>query len=474
MTNLFLILKNFLLELQQTDAQEAGRGVLNFPPEAYDESGRRVFQNLKIGGVATFIVPGREGWNPLSAYFQEIRKAAKENKSLNITRIFILPHLHYMRESKLIEHWQLDTQAGIDVKFVVLGKEVLQLLAKGTLDFGIWDDDIVGWYINPKQGMSDAAPKLVFSNRGADLEIYRHIRDQLLSQAFLSQTPVQARSEFALTEPLLQTAPMADMLADFVCKGSHLDRESCSWYHKAWQYLRILDLVSTPSWHSEFYLKRVPEETHPVDEMKILISGTADYSVLAYVMEAFAGRVKDLDITVLDMCETPLLLCEWYSKTKNMKIRTIHQDLFSFEPEEKFDLIITDAFLTRFAPLEKKQIVSKWHGLLKVGGRIATTIRVGDRSATRVVRASATEAKLFAEAAFTLAALWGDFVQKQPDYIKDLAAAYASKMGSWPLDEESTLNLFSHEQFTVVHKELATVKGEMKATSYMRILLARN
>ncbi len=57
---------------------------------------------------------------------------------------------------------------------------------------------------------------------------------------------------------MVQTAPLMDLLSSAVCGGSYVEDGDCSWYHGVWQYLRILDMVSTPTWHPRFY---VPELT---------------------------------------------------------------------------------------------------------------------------------------------------------------------------------------------------------------------
>jgi len=52
---------------------------------------------------------------------------------------------------------------------------------------------------------------------------------------------------------LLQTALDMEELSAAHCVGGYLSGSSCSWYHSAWQYLRLIDMVSTPSWHGNFY-----------------------------------------------------------------------------------------------------------------------------------------------------------------------------------------------------------------------------
>ncbi len=476
MADLFRELQKLQAELHQSDTQSTERGVIKFPPEIHQEGSRRIFQNLKTGGFATFVVPGREGWNPNSAYFKEARSAVS-NKNIDITRLLILPHLHYMREQTLYDHWDLDRQAGITVEFSVLGKEILDLLelfslTKGTLDFGIWDNQIVSWYVSPTN-IEEETPQWIISNRDVDIELGKKIRNLLMSQDLINSTPRQAQAKFALTEPLLQSAPMSDMFADFLCEGSHIDDENCIWYHKAWQYLRILDLVSTPSWHSEFYLGNMIRSVDSNKKQRILISGTADYSTLAYVLEAFRKKTRSLEIVVLDLCQTPLHLCKWYAAKENFEIQTVHENLLNYKPREGFDFIVADAFLTRFDDEMKRAIVDKWNDLLNPEGRVVTTIRTLDNRGNGPIKASISEYESFAETAYNLSVIWRDFVQKKPEYIKDLALNYAKRIDSWSLDRPSVLTLFKEAGFRIERSDSNAVKGEMKSTIYLEIIAVK-
>ena len=51
----------------------------------------------------------------------------------------------------------------------------------------------------------------------------------------------------------------ADKVCNFSiknCKHGIMAKDcDCTWYHSVWQYLRLLGLVSTPSWHDQFFKK---------------------------------------------------------------------------------------------------------------------------------------------------------------------------------------------------------------------------
>jgi len=46
-------------------------------------------------------------------------------------------------------------------------------------------------------------------------------------------------------EPLAESAPVAWGLAPSLCAGDPASHDSCLWYHRIWQYLRLLDIITS-------------------------------------------------------------------------------------------------------------------------------------------------------------------------------------------------------------------------------------
>ncbi|MBW7941523.1 MAG: class I SAM-dependent methyltransferase [Candidatus Kuenenia stuttgartiensis] len=464
-------LKTYLAQCQQGIEEDAQKGILRFSSNQIEEGGRILFESIQRGGFATFIVPGKAGWDPEAQYYEAIRKQALKGK--NITRLFLLPHRHYLRESRLRKHWELDKAAGINVKFAIISGLLpfngVSMLPE-SLDFGIWDDEIVCWVYKQTENSQSSLGNWVATNRRDHVDIAQRIRDSLLAQE-MSNTLTTSLEEFALDEPLTQSAPAMAVLSDFMCKGDHLNREDCSWYHRSWQYLRLLDLVSTPTWHSEFYLHAIRDHAKKDQKSKVLISGTADYSMLAYVLHAFNRAKSKPEVTVLDLCETPLMISKWYATKTKTDIHTVKEDIFKYSPKDKFDFIITDAFLTRFSRSEQHKILQKWADVLKKTGRIVTTIRL-DPSADLVkpVRPSNKEIEDFVNRAERLAELWREFVLLEPSQIGLLAREYAEKIESYAIRDRQGLERLFAKAGLVFDMEEAIVKGEMVGTVYAEII----
>src|SRR4051812_43913391 len=110
---------------------------------------------------------------------------------------------------------------------------------------------------------------------------------------------------------LAQGATMARELAPQLCRKNPATGERCDWYHGLWQDLRLLGLAATPEQQSDFFRNSLARFSHRAP--RLLISGSADYSILAHVLSACSKHQITAEITVMDICETPLFFNRWYA-----------------------------------------------------------------------------------------------------------------------------------------------------------------
>jgi SAM-dependent methyltransferase len=173
-------------------------------------------------------------------------------------------------------------------------------------------------------------------------------------------------------EPLELSAPVAHAAAERLCKG-------CGWYHGLWQYLRYLGLIEPMGRHAAFFERELSRLKSQAGT-RILVCGAADYWTYARVLAAFAGRRVAPSITVIDLCETPLLLNRWYARRERARIAARRRDVLEFNPSARFDAICTHAILGRFSPERRRDLMAKWHSLLRPGGVLVTVtpMRPGD------------------------------------------------------------------------------------------------
>lgn len=450
-------------------------GVLTFPPEAVDQIAHTIFSNLSQGGFATFVVSGRRSWDPQSYYFEAARLAAR--RGCTIQRAFLLPHRQYRKDEMLHLHWRLDMDAGIDVKLLYVGDLLPTLLVSPPfgLDFGLWDDQLVCTSVSQSTTGDGRLSEWRISLRKEDVMLAQALRDELLTKASILPAPGTESDLLDLEEPMVQTAPLMDLLSNAVCSGSYINAEDCSWYHGVWQYLRIFDLVSTPTWHQNFYNTHLAQLAQEHPNSKVLISGTADYSVLAHVLWAFDSVGNPCDITVLDLCQTPLILCKWYGRRTNHNIATVQTSIFDFNPGETYDAIVTDAFLTRFSKAERSAVVALWVRSLRPGGCVITTVRVGSAPTIEKVIARPDQVDLFRSRALEQAKRWQDFLPIPPEEIAIKAQRYAERMVSQPITSPDEIKAeFEQQGFIFRRFELAEVKGEMAPTTYIEMVAIKS
>ena len=294
-----------------------------------------------------------------------------------------------------------------------------------------------------------------------------------------------------------------DCTIDFVSS----DR-SCDWYHSSWQYLRAVDCVSAPQWHIKFYVKAIKERIKRGRIPKILISGTADYSLLHIIVSELIDSNVGAIIDVLDLCKTPLKICEWYVrklqsagynnvvwvKNKNqfshtssrnqIFIHAVKSDITKFnaksvhEREWEYDVICTDAFLTRFDHKEAGSILEKWASLLAQDGVVITTVRIYENEAETKQSVALVSNNIHKFCNKVLSQY------KDPSFknarerlnieVEDLrfkAFRYIERMKSNSLGTRDDIRaLFENCGFELKTDERDTVNGEIDETWYCRIV----
>jgi hypothetical protein len=136
-------------------------------------------------------------------------------------------------------------------------------------------------------------------------------------------------------EPLTRTAALSRRLADHHCSG-------CAWYHGFWPYLRIFGMAASPDRHQDFFLGALGGAATGTGASRVLVSGAADSSMLAHVVEAWRGAGGSApQVTVLDRCPTPGMVSNWYAQLGGFEISTAVADVVGYTPAEPFDVVCT-------------------------------------------------------------------------------------------------------------------------------------
>ncbi|MGH9203862.1 MAG: class I SAM-dependent methyltransferase, partial [Vicinamibacterales bacterium] len=158
--------------------------------------------------------------------------------------------------------------------------------------------------------------------------------------------------------------------------------DTCLWYHQIWQYLRLLGVISSIRTNTDFLIASFRACARTGNCRRVLVSATADYSMLAHVKSAYDEEQSALDATVIDRCETSLVLNRWYADRCGIVLATSRADVLEFTTANPFDMVCTHNFLGRFDRESRGRLVARWHELLRPGGVVVTTQRVRPGVAT--------------------------------------------------------------------------------------------
>jgi len=195
-------------------------------------------------------------------------------------------------------------------------------------------------------------------------------------------------------ENRLHAAKFAHGLAQTHCLHDQ-ELQSCAWYHGSWQFLRLLDLVSTPAAHAAHYQSQLEAISQDPGFKNILISGSADFSMVKTIHESLSHRGKAIRMTVADICSTPLKVCEHYAAEAGIRITPLQQDILEGLPPASFDAIFTHSFMGYFDDSTRPALIRQWARALRKGGRLVTVQRVRDNYPDDIVRFSAGEIENF-------------------------------------------------------------------------------
>jgi hypothetical protein len=432
--------------------------VVNFPASALLELHRSVAvaAEARVRQVVPF---DPSNWDT-DAFEHGIWRERASASALEVERIYILPHRGVSRQV-LSRQLDLDAAASVRTRVVFLGS--IPEASQAEIPDGLWliDEDVV---VLSRSGVGEGDAVWSISERAVDRGQGEDFWEQLWSWS--EDSTASSPPPVELEEPLVLSADLVHGVSDILCTSDHVDRGGCGWYHGAWQYLRLLNLVSTPTWHSEFYLEQIAAAVKGKSAPRALITGTADYSMLAYVSAA-TPAVTSID--VLDLCATPLFACQWFAKRIGQRVRTLEDDLFATSAaQEAYDLICCDAFLTRFSSDETEKVVQAWARLLRPMGILVTTIRIHPRSAR--AREFDSAARDFRERAERRARRWRPFLKVSPAEIGVLAEEYAGRMKSNDLGTEEVIrDQLVASGFGIHFEELAEVPGELYPTTYLRL-----
>jgi hypothetical protein len=328
-----------------------------------------------------------------------------------------------------------------------------------------------------QEAMAEGPPVWTVSVRDHDLSAARQLWRALWNRG----ERFQAR-DFDLIDPLLISADSLAAAAPLSCRPTSGSRTGCDWYHGAWQYLRLFDMVPSPGLHAPFYRSTFAKRLSAVPRPRVLITGTADYSLPAHVFNAWMRVHRDSDllpalhVDVMDRCPTPLNACRWYAAAINQSVQTYEMDardrLADCVKTESYDLIAADDLLTHVDGDDCAAVLENWSELLADDGVVVTTVRVvpEDHSRAGVLDAIAD----FSTRAKHSARRWRTFLQAGVEDVSDAARRYAERISSVNHGKPADIkNMFEKAGLRVLHTETKEFAGELTHSTYLRVVAAK-
>ena len=285
-------------------------------------------------------------------------------------------------------------------------------------------------------------------------------------------------------EPLAESAWLAHRLAREHCAVDTATGESCAWYHGFWQFMRLMGLAKTAGGHADFLVEELRVQARSGGYPRLLISGTADYSMAALATYAYAQEHAQIELSLVDRCETPLALARWYGARSGSAVTTYRSDILDFKGAKQYDVVMTNSFLGYFDLPQRKRLFAAWATLLRPGGRLILTNRIRPGTGYAPVGFTPDQARAFTDAIRAEA-------QRAPaglleaDEMARLAQAYAEQFRSVPVrSKEEVAELIRAGGFRIDRLDVAPAPGRARGgaiagptlaetTDYVRIAATR-
>ena len=240
-------------------------------------------------------------------------------------------------------------------------------------------------------------------------------------------------------------ASLARKLAPQLCRKDSVSGEDCSWYHGLWPDLRLLGLAATPEQQSNYFQQAFARFSG--QPLRLLISGSADYAILEHVLAACSEHQVAADITVVDVCETPLYFNRWYAEKSGAKIETIQADIFKHRFETTFDLICSHGFLSQFFPTQRTELIRQWSRALAPDGKVLLINRVRPGPSGAETKFSEKQGREFCELVAEKLRQTPSVEESDHAVILARTEIYVQRLIGYALTEEDLPTLFNQSGF---------------------------
>lgn len=280
--------------------------------------------------------------------------------------------------------------------------------------------------------------------------------------------PMTRMADRTVHEPVAESAPLArTKAAELCCKGESAQSTTdydCSWYHGTYQYFRLLSVVATPERNAEFLFDALETLARDGGYPRVLLSGTVDYCMLAFILKAYQNTGAIPQVTVVDRCETPLYLCRWYAEQMSTEIETCVSDIFDFAPAQPFDLICCHSFLPMVPQSLRMDLMKAWYRALRPGGKVVTNVSIIPTAPDGANMFSPEQVAAFRDRAYQEALKQDGVLGISPDQIAEEARIYAERTKVYSFrTQEEIVDMFEAGGFEFERFDITETGGVFKA-----------
>lgn len=175
-----------------------------------------------------------------------------------------------------------------------------------------------------------------------------------------------------MTEPLRRIAGFAFDWAETFCDPDH----GCMGYHRMWPLSRLLNNGGMLPAGQDFFGQQIAAVARD-GKVHVLISGGADTGLMALAVEGANASGLDLHITAVDRCQTPLEEMRLYGAAIGVPVQTFACTLDQLPQGLAVDAIFGHSVLPFIAPHLRGDVFESWARVLRAGGRLALSQRLG-------------------------------------------------------------------------------------------------
>jgi SAM-dependent methyltransferase len=178
--------------------------------------------------------------------------------------------------------------------------------------------------------------------------------------------------------------------------------------------------------------------------------------MLALVIGLFRERGIEPEVTVVDVCETPLALNRWFAERESIEIHTHCSDILSYTSDVPFDMISTHGFFCYFSPAQRPALLANWHALLRPGGGVITVAPIRPAAVCEPMGFTPAQAEAFCAAVMKRATEMRSSLDIEPEEALRGAQRTVNRRRSYSVTSiEETRSLF--EQAGFIMKRLSFV-----------------